>query len=706
MKRLRAGPAGAGSRCRGGRQAGVIWVCAWGLWVAGCAAQQKKDQATVKALQISGNHEVSAREIKKKILTTQTGWWPFATRHLYDPVAWQADLKRIERLYVSRGYYQAEVVKDQVTPQPPDAVRLSVQVSEGPQTRVGKIDVLGLEPLPPEDRAAATGRLPVAVGAVFLERDWEAAQEKVVATLRDRGYAKAAVDAQALVDVKTHLAGLTLFVRPGLRYAFGAIEITGGPNALISPVAIWEQVRLAIPEGRHYSDDALAEAQRRVFAMGVFATVKVTVGTADEAQARMPVKVDVREAPFHTLKLGVGGRVDEIRNEALLIGEWSHRNFLGGMRKLTAHAEAGWAFIPNLYDVNESGARNGPVADLSLQFEQPRFLQRPSLREQSKIEVQRTLEQTYDAISASLTNGVIWQPRSRLTIFPSYHIEGDYLNGPPVSSAATAPLTLGCDTTSDHCFVWLSYLEQVVTWDHRDHPLEPRNGFYTSLSLQEGGGPLGGDFSYFRVLPDLRGYFSLGEDDSLTFSARLRVGELWPTSGNPEDSAVVTRFYGGGAMSMRGFNDRRLSPLLLVPPPASTPGVMNISIPVGGDGMIDGSFEARYSVTEALRVAAFVDYGQVTIGQVAPSDAGHLLWAVGLGLRYLTPIGPVRLDVARRLPFGRLPPLYAANGPNGEIVEQQPYAVDEGCFGLFSSHPNTPVTDGLCVLQISIGEAY
>jgi translocation and assembly module TamA len=716
MKRLRAGLAGAGFRRLGGRPAAAILVRAFlwaslgalgGLCVTGCAAQQKKDQATVKALQISGNREISSREIKKKILTTQTGWWPFASKHLFDPVAWQADLKRIERLYVSRGFYQAEVVKDQVTPQPPDAVRLALQVSEGPQTHVGKIDVLGLEQLPAEDRAAATARLPVAVGAVFLEGDWAAAKEKVIAALRGRGYAKAAVDAQALVDVKTHLAALTLFVRPGLRYAFGAIEITDGQGARISPVAIWEQVRLAIPEGQHYSDEALDEAQRRVFAMGVFATVKVTVGTADDAHARLPVKVDVREAPFHTLKLGVGGRVDQIRNEALLIGEWSHRNFLGGMRKLTAHAEAGWAFIPNVYDVNESGARNGPVADLSLQFEQPRFLNRPSLREQSKIEVQRTLEEAYDAISASLTNGVIWQPRSRLTIFPSYHIEGDYLNGPPVSSAATAPLTLGCDTTSDHCFVWLSYLEQVVTWDRRDQALEPRKGFYTSLSLQEGGGPLGGDFSYFRVLPDVRGYFSVGEDNALTFSARLRVGELWPTSGNPEDSAVVTRFYGGGAVSMRGFNDRRLSPLLLVPAPASAPGV-TLSLPVGGDGMIDGSFEARYSLTQALRLAAFVDYGQVTTAQVAPSDAGHLLWAVGLGLRYLTPIGPLRLDVARRLPFGRLPPLYAPEIINGTtvIVEQPPYAVDEGCFGLFSSHPVTPVTDGLCVLQISIGEAY
>ena len=157
---------------------------------------------------------------------------------------------------------------------------------------------------------------------------------------------------------------------------------------------------------------------------------------------------------------------------------------------------------------------------------------------------------------------------------------------------------------------------------------------------------------------------------------------------------------------MRGFNDRRLSPLLLVPAPASAPGV-TLSLPVGGDGMIDGSFEARYSLTEALRLAAFVDYGQVTTAQVTPSDAGHLLWAVGLGLRYLTPI--VRCDWTSRAGCrsgGCRRSMPRDHQRQHLIVEQPPYAVDEGCFGLFSSHPVTPVTDGLCVLQISIGEAY
>jgi translocation and assembly module TamA len=709
MTWLRAGRRGAGFR-RFGRACAAATI-AWGLTALGCAASQKKDLPTIKELKISGNRELSTRQIEKKILTDQTGWWPFASKQYFDPVAWQADLKRIERFYAARGFYQAEVVKDQVVQRPSNSVALAVQLSEGPRTRIGTLAVTGLDALPPADREAAVHRLPLAVGAVFVEDDWTAAKDKIAKSLRGRGYAKVAVYGQALIDVETHLAALTILVNPGLRYSFGAVEVTTAADARIPPALIWEQARLAVPEGARYSDEALDEAQRRVFAMGVFATVKVTAGDADDATARMPLRVDAREAPFRTLRLGGGGSLDEIRNEVLALSEWTNRDFLGGMRKLTAHAEAGWAFIPNFYAVSTndvtSPSRNGPIAKTSLQFEQPRFLDRPSLREQSKLEVERTLEQTYNAISARLTNGVIWQPRSRLSIFPSYHLEADYLNGPPVSSAATAPLTLGCDTTSDHCLVWLSYLEEVLTWDRRDHPLEPRNGFYASLSLQEGGGPLRGNFSYFRVLPDLRGYISAGENNVVTLAARLRVGELWPTSGNPEDSAVVTRFYAGGAVSMRGFNDRRLSPLLLVPAPGAAPGAEPLTLPIGGDGMIDGSVETRYSLTEALRLATFVDFGQVTTAQVKLGDAAHLLWAVGVGLRYLTPIGPVRVDLARRLPFGRPPPLYVPD-INGNIPSQPSYsyAIDESCFGLFGSHPATQVTDNLCVLQISIGEAF
>jgi translocation and assembly module TamA len=130
-----------------------------------------------------------------------------------------------------------------------------------------------------------------------------------------------------------------------------------------------------------------------------------------------------------------------------------------------------------------------------------------------------------------------------------------------------------------------------------------------------------------------------------------------------------------------------------------------LTLPIGGNGMIDGSFEIRYSVTQSLRLAAFVDFGQVTRGRLGPGDVAHGLWAVGIGFRYLTPIGPIRLDLARRLPFGRLPPLYAIDAMTGAIVDR-PYTADDSCFGIGGSGVDTPVSDSLCALHISIGEAF
>ncbi|HMC94287.1 MAG TPA: BamA/TamA family outer membrane protein, partial [Polyangia bacterium] len=316
------------------------------------------------------------------------------------------------------------------------------------------------------------------------------------------------------------------------------------------------------------------------------------------------------------------------------------------------------------------------------------------------------LEQTYDDLGGQLANGVIWQPRATLSIYPSHHLQGDQLNGPPGAGVLTAPLTLGCHTGGSSCFVWLSYLEEVAIWDHRDDALEPHDGFYASLSLQEGGGPLFGDFNYFRVLPEARGYVSLGDDKQITFAARLKVGDLLPTSGNAQDSAVVTRFYGGGAQSMRGFNDRRLSPLLVsqLPPSPGNPKPPIVTLPIGGNGLIDGSFEVRYALTSNLILAAFFDVGQVSMGRIDPQAFAHLLMAVGFGLRYRTPVGPVRLDFARRLQVGRPPPLFAVDAMTGQIA-QQSYKVDDSCFGLGGSGGSV-VTDNLCVLHISIGEAF
>jgi translocation and assembly module TamA len=687
--------------------------------VAACASQPKKPGPIVKDIEIRGAEAISPSAIKKRIATTETGWWPFATKHHFDPIEWQADLKRIERYYETRGYYGAQVTNAEVKPQEKaDEVKLLVDVAESGPAKIASVDLQGLEVLSDEDREEVLYDLPLVVGEVFLEGRWAEAKALVARRLRDRGHAEADVQGEAIVDRALGKADLKLVVVPGPVYRFGEIQVQTQQGATVEPWRVWEQVQLAIGRDRVYSEEDIEEAQRRVFGMGVFAAARVTPGPADPATGRIPVIVDVREGPFHTLRLGGGVGIDQVRQDARLLAQWTDRNWLGGLRTLNLRAIAGWAFLPStlevLRDRSDEGPKNGPIYQVTAELEQPRFLGRPSLRYRSLLESERTLEPTYTSIGGRAENGIVWQPYSTLTLAPSYHLEVYWLEGPNVATAESAPLALGCKT--DPCTVVLSFLEQTIAWDKRSSPLEPRRGHYLSLGLQEGGGPLQGDFSYLRILPEARIYTSFGEDDLFTIGARLRLGTLLTSSGRADDSAAITRFYGGGSNSMRGFGIRRMSPLLLVP---VNPRELNsplIALPIGGNGLVEGNVELRARAGESLLVAAFLDFGNVSRERLAPDDLRHVLWAPGVGLRYLSPVGPIRFDFAFRLPYGRPPPLFNVMGeeityerrPSGVPVKGRETGehVNTSCFGIGGSEKSTWVRDGLCAFHISIGEAF
>ncbi|HZI04192.1 MAG TPA: POTRA domain-containing protein, partial [Archangium sp.] len=515
------------------------------LLTAGCGTPSgatRQDQPKVVDLEIEGTDEVSASDIKEKIVTSETPWWeplnPFVGPNYFDENAWQADLRRIKRFYQSQGYYQmqfeSEQLEDTVVRKGEDAVALRVKVlQEGEPTRVGAFVVKGMEELPREHRARVLEELPLEPApegeekTIFREEGWEATKELMQQRLRELGYAEAEVSGEVQVDLATNEARVFLEVRPGLRYRFGNIFVATDANPQVKPRRIIEQAQGAIRKGDWYSETALSEAQSRVFRMGVFGAVKVNRGAPDREARTVPVVVDVREAPFRSIRLGGGVGLDAARQEVRAVGEWTDRNFFGGLRRLTVGGRVGYAFIPTLgaafdqIDTNVDGEPDAPnlstphglVFELSTQFEQPRFLLR-DLRLQTTLTGERGLEQAYNFIGGRLRGGVIWQPYPEFSLFPSYNLELYRLQGQRGQQDQTTvpPLVLGCPAGggADTCNISVSYLEQVAEWDRRDDPIAPRNGFYTALSLQEGGGPLQGDYTFLRVLPDVRGYYTFG----------------------------------------------------------------------------------------------------------------------------------------------------------------------------------------------------
>ena len=130
------------------------------------------------------------------------------------------------------------------------------------------------------------------------------------------------------------------------------------------------------------------------------------------------------------------------------------------------------------------------------------------------------------------------------------------------------------------------------------------------------------------------GYYPLDEDAAYVLAARIGVGTIFGA-----DLAYIPpteRFYAGGGASVRGYGYRTLSPI--------RDGRLT-----GGRSLVEGSMEARVQLTETIGIVPFVDFGDVFTTSVPGATRGTLGFGAGIGLRYLTPVGPLRLDVATPL---------------------------------------------------------
>jgi len=176
----------------------------------------------------------------------------------------------------------------------------------------------------------------------------------------------------------------------------------------------------------------------------------------------------------------------------------------------------------------------------------------------------------------------------------------------------------------------LSGLSLGLLWDGTDDPLNPSRGGVTSFTAEQVGGVLGGDFNFYKLQGEGKVYHRLTEE--MVLAGRLKLGFADPFNGSMSEVPLFERFFAGGSNSVRGYGRHRLGPLS-----ASDD-------PFGGRSLIEGALELRRQFTTKIGGAVFLDFGQVSVRSFDfPID--NLKYAVGFGVRYTTPAGPLRLDL-------------------------------------------------------------
>ncbi len=667
--------------------------------LAGCATpwQPFEGKPVLAAIRFEGNDHISAGDLLDHIATAPTSGFFSKTARYYDADLFAIDLKRIERWYNRKGYYEAKVKDVEEQRDEMGRVTLVVKIDEGRRAIVDGVDLTGLENLPSNEVKNLKDAVPVHRGDGFDEDVYDKAKDVLQQQLREHGFAQAQVHGRVEVAPATATAHVVLQCEPGERFKFGEVKVSG--NARVNADEI--QFAAGIEPGDRYTPKALALAQQRVYNLGAFSGVRV-VSEPDPVTGLAPVRVNVREAPFQTIRLGLGGSAEEGRWELPRVtAEYTNRSLLGGLRRLELASTVGYAFVPNPFPGQYVAEDSGITTLTSAQVTIPNIFV-PGLEWVNRGEYAREIQSGFSYQDVAARTGLLYRrgPHSvsaSLNFIRYYQVE---LRGTDLSTVSGAAIAQDCPTACN-----LLYPELRYTYDGRDNIIEPTQGFYFSSSFQQALKLTDSSFSYFRFNPELRVYAPVFK--YLLLAVRAEYGGLFTETANGA-SPFTQRFFLGGQNDQRGYAGLQQGPKL-----GATPCNVGVdkgcnqpyateTVATGSKGMVLLSADLRIRadfLLNHLMIVPFVDASTYGDDPKKPF-ANAMEVAPGLGLRYVTPFGPIRFDVAWLL--------------NPRDVITEPLKDDKGNVVVASSRvsvhcsDNTPGCIGFSRLafHISLGEAF
>jgi translocation and assembly module TamA len=543
----------------------------------------------------------------------------------------RGEVDRLKTVLESYGYYQSAVtitieglglgsagLAAALTALPKgQAAHVAITFNLGPLYHLRKVDIEGTVP------ESVQGAFNLKPGAAAVAADVLGAGARLLTALQEDGYAFAKVDPPVAYEDQTlPVLDVSFRVDAGARATIGEIRLEGLQRVHEKLV----RRRLTLRSGQRYSPTAIEAARRDLLSLGPFATISVDVGKAVDSTSGVPVTFTLHERKRHAVALNAAYSTDLGGSGGVT---WSDRNVFGNAEQLTIAASA----------LNLGGtATTGIGYDASAKFVKPEFGHRDQSLQIAVGAIKQSL-QAYD--QKAVTSGVsltrklssVWTASVGISTSNEQVIQET--NTPQYNSAAPT-IPLYPPVTYNYTLVALPL---TLSYDstHLASPLDdPLHGMRDSLSItptQSLGHP---SASFIISQIKLAAYFdlhALGFTDPgrSVLAARALAGEAQGASqfSLPPDQ----RFYGGGSGTIRGYRYQSVGPQF----PAD-------GNPIGGTAIIAGTLEFRQRIAGNWGGAVFVDGGQVS-SSLKPLP-NELRIGYGIGARYYTPIGPIRLDVA------------------------------------------------------------
>ena len=556
-------------------------------------------EVRVKRITFIGNKAFTDGKLKGLMNTEEVGFFTFLTKSgKFNEFIYQNDIAILMNHYFDNGYINADVLDSRVLlSEEKRWFYITLNISEGEQFRVGALDLSG-ELLASKEELLE--KLGLEGGRGFSRRELARGIEAITGFYGDKGYAYAEIKPVTKINPEDRTIDITIEIKKDELVYIEKIDITG--NVRTRDKVIRREVELG--EGDLYSASELKRSRGNLKRLGYFEDVQITE-TRGSGSDRMNLGLSVKERPTGSISLGLGySSVDKVIGTASI----SQANFMGTGLKLDLSGTVSASSSRYIFGITEPWLFDRPIsAGLDLyntEREYPDF----NLRKQG-----------FDLrfgfpITNRYTRGFI-----------TYKLEDVFITEVAETASSLIKEQEGASTESS--------IRLQIRRDTRNDAFFPSEGSVVNLITEFAGGPLGGTSYFVKYEADAVRFFPMAWDT--VFSLHGAIGYVHSYDGH--DAPVYERYYLGGINSIRGFLTRSVSP--------KDPATGDL---IGGSSMLTVNAEYLFPLfaEQSIRGLVFFDVGNAYQGRI---DLGDFKTSIGTGIRWFSPLGPLRIEVGFNL---------------------------------------------------------
>jgi translocation and assembly module TamA len=479
----------------------------------------------------------------------------------------------------------------------PQPIPVVIDVTPGPKFTLGDIVLKG------DAAGLASADFGLIAGGDASSGAILKAEGLIVRALKEEGRPLAQItDREIVADHKTTTLDVTLTVAAGPVAGFGNTTVEGTEQVDRE----FTEYMTGLKRGAQYSPEQIDQARERLLGLEVFNSVTLKEADQLDADGNIPIAVQVSERKPRYF--GIGGTVSNTEGLGLE-GYWGHRNLFGRAEKLRIDGSISGIGSNDLSELNYNAG---------IMFEKPGVVG-PASKFFANLKTVYEHPDAYDRFSVKGGFGLSYELTRYQTV--SAELSLDY-----------SKIT---DVFGKNEFLIASVPLQYV-FDNRDNKLNPTKGF-RALAFAEPSYDIENGNAFVKLKGEGSAYYSLSNSNKFVLAGRAAIGSILGAS--VDEVPADRRFYAGGGGSVRGYSYQGIGPKDIN------------GTPTGGLSFFETSVEMRIAVTDTIGIVPFIDAGTVSTKQFP--DFSDVKVGAGVGLRYLTPFGPLRVDAA--VPLNRDP---------------------------------------------------